>query len=144
MTIYKTHSHFGIYAFIRKDDAILLIEKARGAYAGLYDLPGGSPEEGELNDATLLREVKEETGLDVATYNKLSEQVITIFYPYVCNGENYLLKHSALLYGVENYAGTLKDEADGEDALGAKWVKISDISNMKCTPFVHHLLSDFT
>jgi len=63
----KTHSHFGIYGCLKRDSSILLIKKARGPYEGMYDLPGGSPEQNETNEETFIREVKEETGLDVTS-----------------------------------------------------------------------------
>jgi len=68
-----THSHFGIYGYVKKDDSILLIKKARGPYKGMYDLPGGGPEENETNEETFIRELKEETGLDVISHRKLTD-----------------------------------------------------------------------
>lgn len=137
----KNHSHFGIYSYIKKEGLILLIKKARGPYEGMYDLPGGSPEEGETNEETLIREVKEETGLTISSYKKLTDQVITTFYKYSLNEENYLLKHSALLYDAQCYTGYLKTNSDGEDSNGAEWIKISELDQSQCTPFVKIILS---
>jgi 8-oxo-dGTP diphosphatase len=136
MPLTTTHSHFGIYGYLKKDDAILLIKKARGPYKGMYDLPGGSPEENETNAETLLREIKEETGLDVTSYQKITDQVITTFYKYSLNGEDFLLRHSALFYSVEAYQGNIKTDSDGEDSDGAEWFKISDLHQIKCSPLV--------
>ena len=57
-----TKTHFGVYGSIVKDGKILLIKKSRGPYTGLYDLPGGSQEQGESHLETLKREIMEETG----------------------------------------------------------------------------------
>jgi 8-oxo-dGTP pyrophosphatase MutT (NUDIX family) len=54
--------HFGVYARIRTAGRILLVHKTRGPYAGLLDLPGGSPEPGESWTQTLERELHEELG----------------------------------------------------------------------------------
>lgn len=50
-------SHLGVYAVIPSADSksVLLIKKALGCYTGLYDLPGGSMDEGELLEETLQR-----------------------------------------------------------------------------------------
>ncbi len=48
---------------IRQDDAILLVKQNYGA--GYWSLPGGVMEPGESLDQAAIREVKEETGLDV-------------------------------------------------------------------------------
>jgi len=39
--------HVGAYGILIKDGKILLIKKSRGAYKGMYDLPGGGIEFGE-------------------------------------------------------------------------------------------------
>ena len=139
-----THSHFGIYGYVKKDDSILLIKKARGPYKGMYDLPGGSPEENETNEETFIRELKEETGLDVISHRKLTDQVTTKFFRYSVDGEDFLLKHSALFYAAEHYQGNIKTGSDGEDSDGAKWVKIADLHKIKSTPFVDVMVSEFS
>ena len=70
MGVRHTH-HLGVYALIFSEDQseILLIEKSRGPYKGLYDLPGGSLEPGENLEQTLVREVKEETDCTVTAAN---------------------------------------------------------------------------
>lgn len=49
-----------VYGVIVKDDTILMSKQWDG-----YDFPGGAIELGEATETALLREVKEETGLDV-------------------------------------------------------------------------------
>jgi len=57
-------SHFGVYGLICRDGQVLLVRKTRGAYTGLLDLPGGSPDPSDPDrTATLRRELAEETGL---------------------------------------------------------------------------------
>jgi 8-oxo-dGTP diphosphatase len=139
----NSHSHFGIYGCIKKDNSILLIKKARGPYKGMYDLPGGSPEANETNEETFTREIKEETGLDVTSYTKLTDRVISNFYEYSLNKEDFLLKHSALFYMANQYVGNIKTTPDGEDSCGAKWINTGDLYQVNCSPLVKTLISRF-
>jgi len=54
--------HFGCYAVIMRENSLLCVRKSRGPYKGLWDLPGGAPELSESLEATLRRELWEETG----------------------------------------------------------------------------------
>jgi ADP-ribose pyrophosphatase YjhB (NUDIX family) len=49
-----------------KDDKVLLIRRAKPPRSGQWSIPGGAQELGETVRDTALREVKEETGLDIA------------------------------------------------------------------------------
>ena len=133
------HTHFGIYGYINKGDKILVIEKARGPYKGMYDLPGGSPEEGEENEETLKRELIEELGVEPTLYIKASEQVITILYHYNDNGTPNTLRHSALLYHVSEFKGKVKNDGDGEDCVKPVWISISQLTKTNSTPFLRYL-----
>lgn len=60
------HQRLAAYAVLRRDDEILLTRiSARGHHAGAWTLPGGGVEHGEQVRAALVREMREETGLEV-------------------------------------------------------------------------------
>jgi 8-oxo-dGTP diphosphatase len=71
-----------VLVFIRQDDRILLVRQDYGS--GYWSLPGGSMEHGESIDEAAVREVKEETSLDVrimrvvGLYAKPKEEAIAI------------------------------------------------------------------
>jgi len=54
-------------------DMILLIKRDTVPFKGYWALPGGRAEPGETVEQTIVREVKEETGLDVAIIRKIGE-----------------------------------------------------------------------
>ena len=62
-----------VKAFVVKDGKVLLLKEsvnyADGANDGKWDVPGGRIDIGERWDTALLREVKEETGLEVVPGN---------------------------------------------------------------------------
>jgi 8-oxo-dGTP diphosphatase len=54
-------------------EMILLIKRRTVPFKGYWALPGGRAEPGEKVEQTIVREVKEETGLDVTVVRKVGE-----------------------------------------------------------------------
>ena len=59
--------------FVMDDNEILLIEKKRGVGEGLYNGPGGKVEKNESIEECAIREVKEETRIDIQNVEKIGE-----------------------------------------------------------------------
>lgn len=57
------------------DNKILLIKRNTRPFVGFWALPGGRMDPGETIDQTVIREVKEETGLDVKIVRVVGEYV---------------------------------------------------------------------
>jgi 8-oxo-dGTP diphosphatase len=57
------------------DNKILLIKRNTIPFKGYWALPGGRMDPGETIEQTIVREVKEETGLDVTIERKVGEYV---------------------------------------------------------------------
>jgi 8-oxo-dGTP diphosphatase len=57
------------------ENKILLIKRNTKPFKGYWALPGGRMDPGETIEQTIVREVKEETGLDVAIMRKIGEYV---------------------------------------------------------------------
>ncbi len=56
-------------------DRILLVKRDTVPFKGYWALPGGRMELGETVEQTVVREVKEETGLDVTVVRKIGEYI---------------------------------------------------------------------
>jgi 8-oxo-dGTP diphosphatase len=54
-------------------DKILLVKRRTVPFRGYWALPGGRVDPGETVEQTIVREVKEETGLDVAITSKIGD-----------------------------------------------------------------------
>ena len=54
-------------------DKILLVKRRTMPFKGYWALPGGRVDPGETVEQTIVREVKEETGLDVTVVSKIGE-----------------------------------------------------------------------
>ena len=132
---FVTHSHKGVYGVIRRGNQILVIRKARGGYTGLYDLPGGTPEEGETPEQTLAREIKEETNCDLTSYENKREKTIFFSQFTKVSGRVGCLQHTGILFDAE-VTGQASVQGDGLDSNGAVWVDINTLSSQNATPFV--------
>lgn len=62
---YPTRPYLAVSAAIFRDGRVLIVRRARPPANGLFTLPGGGVELGETLEEAVVREVREETGLDV-------------------------------------------------------------------------------
>jgi len=103
-----------------KDDAgrLLLIKRGHEPAAGLWSIPGGRIEAGESDAAALVREVREETGLEVAAGRLLGAVQRPGLAGAVVDIRDYL---------AEVTGGEL---AAGDDAADARWVPAAQLALM--------------
>ncbi len=133
MKIVKS-KHVGCYGVIRKDNRVVLIRKARGAYTGKLDLPGGGIEYGEVPEETLKRELFEEAGIEKFSY-KLN-RVITHYEIWQVDKKlKEDLSHYAIIYDVNIESdNNIKVTPDGLDSLGAAWYDIDKLDEKDLSP----------
>jgi 8-oxo-dGTP diphosphatase len=63
---YPTRPYLAVSAAIFRDGRVLIVRRGRPPAQGLYTLPGGGVELGETLEEAIIREVREETGLEIA------------------------------------------------------------------------------
>ncbi len=63
--IYPTRPYLAVSAAIFRDGRVLIVRRARPPAHGLYTLPGGGVELGETLEEAAIREVREETALEI-------------------------------------------------------------------------------
>lgn len=62
---YPDRPVLAVSAAIVRDGQVLIVRRARAPAAGIYTLPGGGVETGETLHEAIVREVREETALDI-------------------------------------------------------------------------------
>ena len=104
-------------------DQLLLIRRGREPSRGSWSLPGGRVEPGETLEQAVVREVREETGLDVRVGAPVGRVVIPA---------------GPVTYDVVDYACTPLDPAAepaaGDDADDAAWFDVAAVADLDCTP----------
>ena len=99
---------------VLRADAVLMVERARRPFQGLWSFPGGRAEPGEDAEATARRELLEETGLRVAQLVPISA-----FHPSP--------DRSALTLVVFAARGGAEPPIAGDDALRAEFVPFEQV-----------------
>jgi 8-oxo-dGTP diphosphatase len=100
---------------------LLLIRRGHAPGAGLWSLPGGRIEPGETDAEALVREMHEETGLEIETGRLLG----TVRRPGQGGDVLDIRDYTATVTG-----GTLRP---GDDAADARWVDAAELGSLPTT-----------
>jgi 8-oxo-dGTP diphosphatase len=100
---------------------LLLIKRGHEPGAGLWSLPGGRIEPGETDAEALVREMREETGLEVEPGPLLG----TVRRP---TGDGDVID-------IRDYAATVTSGTltPGDDAVDARWVSVAELGSLAIT-----------
>lgn len=101
-------------------DRVLLIQRARKPYFGMWSLPGGRLEPGETAEQAAEREILEEVGLRVWRLHPIRRMHL---------GEgNFVLQ----VFATEAFEGEILVAA--EEITAYRWVRLDEIGSMHTTP----------
>lgn len=108
-----------------------------GVYSDCWHIPGGGVDEGEDKKEALIREVKEETGIDISSYkielidsSGKGESQKTLK-----TGEQVLCEMKFYVYKVvlDNNADKIGVKLN-DDLINFQWIKIDNLKKIKLTP----------
>ncbi|MBN1358758.1 NUDIX hydrolase [Candidatus Bathyarchaeota archaeon] len=116
----------GVGAIILEGDSILLEKRKNSPSKGKWSIPGGLVDLGETVEEAVIREVKEETGLEV--YDPRLVDVVS----YISSGEKgAVMYHYVIIdYLVTSKGGKPKAASDAEDL---KWVSFYEVEEYDLT-----------
>ena len=115
-------AEFTVLCLIHDGDRYLLQDRAKGDWTG-FTLPGGHVEPGESIVDAVVREMKEETGLDINS-------------PKLCGIKQFPIdggRYVVFLFVADNFSGELTSSEEGK----MHWVNKNELSN-------YNLVSDFS
>jgi ADP-ribose pyrophosphatase YjhB (NUDIX family) len=119
------------YGIVIKDGALLTAK-----HFGRHNLPGGGVELGEMPEAAVIREIKEETGIDAANPRLVSMASQFFKLPHTERGKEFC--QSILLYYVCDFAGGEFsmdgfDEAEKIYAEMPEWYPLAKLDTLEYT-----------
>jgi len=118
------------YGLATDGDAVLLTRLRNGRHRGLWTLPGGRLDFGERPAAAVVREMREETGLEVLVAELLDVDAEPLTDPRP--GERHPVR---ILYRVDVVSGTLGVlEVDGSTDAAAWWRR-DELAGLTLAPF---------
>ena len=123
---YPSRPFLAVSAAIVRDGKVLAVRRARSPALNLYTLPGGGVEIGETLHEAVIREVREETGLDVEPVTLAGEREVI-----VRDAQGQVERHFVILcFAARWRAGepVLNDELDD-----ARWIDPAEIGNLRTT-----------
>ncbi len=112
-------------AIVKKGDKIVLVRRKYDPFKGMFALPGGTVEKGENTEEAVVREVKEETNLNVKIKKKLGL--------YYAPNRDPRGPTTTTVFVTEFTSGILKGQSD---AIEARWFGIEEI-NLNNLAFDH-------
>ena len=125
----KQIKHIGAYGLIIKDNKIVLIKKVGGPYNGKLDLPGGTIEFGEKPEDTLIREIREEVGIDVKEYELFDGNSVKFEWSH--KGDVEQIHHIGFFYKIIKYDGEINSniliDDKNDDSAGAMFYDINKL-----------------
>ena len=120
----------GVSAVVVDGDDLLLVQRSKAPYEGLWALPGGHVEPGELLVEAVTRELFEETGIEgacgelIATREDISDELHFV----VLVHRVHLMERAA--------------PVAGDDARDVRWVPLGDVAEQVLVPGLAELLHD--
>ncbi len=120
-------------AVVVDGDSVLMVKASRGLVPDVWDLPGGFINYGESPEESLIREVKEETGLEVRVNRLLSTSASV--------SREHSLYFLALFYVCEVVGGSLKPEPG--EISEARWMTVKEAIRAAKEGFIKDALKGY-
>jgi len=123
---YPTRPYLAVSAAIFRNGRVLIVRRARPPAHGLYTLPGGGVELGETLEGAIIREVREETGLEIAPL------ALVGFREAIARDDaGRVERHFVILPFAARWVGG--EIALSEELAEAHWRKLDELTGLKTT-----------
>jgi len=123
---YPDRPYLAVSAAIVRDGKVLVVRRARMPAQNLYTLPGGAVELGETLHDAVMREVREETQLEIEPVGLAGQRDVI-----VRDAQGRIERHFVILcFAARWVAG---EPVLNEELNDARWLKAGDLAALKTT-----------
>lgn len=125
----------GVGACVFKEDEVLLVKRGKPPLAGTWSLPGGGVNPTENLKDAVIREVKEECGIDIEVIDLIKE------FEYIERENDGRVKYHYIVFDFKALykGGTLFSSSD---ALDARWVSLDKLPDYGITIAVKEIIQE--
>ena len=117
-------------AVVVDHDRLLLVRRGRAPAKGLWSVPGGRVEHGETLVEAVVRELREETGLE------------GVCGPLIDWGEHFEADFHSIVFDFEVTLVGDDEPVCGDDAVEVRWVDLPDVGELPMVDGLAELLYD--
>ena len=118
-------------AIVVRDDHLLLVRRGRGPAEGRWSVPGGRVEHGELLAEAVVRELREETGLE-----GVCGELVGFVERFTDGAHHVIVDFSVTLLETD------PQPVAGDDAAEVAWVPLPDIATWRLVDGLAEFLHD--
>jgi len=132
---YPKEPLLGVGAAVFKDDSVLLIKRGNPPLSGTWSLPGGGVKPFENLKDAVIREVKEECGIDIEVIDLIKE------FEYIEREDDGRVKYHYIVF---DFKALYKsgDLIYSSDALDARWVHVNKLSGYELSRAVIDVIQE--
>jgi 8-oxo-dGTP diphosphatase len=124
--------HRSVAAIIKKDGKILMLDRVNFPFG--WACPSGHIEDGENPENAMVREVKEEVGVDVKKYNLIHHEFIDWN-----ECKRGVKGHDFFVYEILEWGGKIKGNFESK---GLKWISKDEIINIQLEPVWEYFIKN--
>jgi mutator protein MutT len=124
----------GVGGAVVRDGRVLLVRRGKPPLYGRWVIPGGTVELGETLEQALVRELREETGLEVEPVG-----ILTVFDRIDRDGDEVAYHYVIVDYLCRWVAG---EAVAGSDALEVAWLRREDLAGHDVPPKAVEVVED--
>lgn len=126
----KEFKQYGAYGLVIENDKILLIKKNGGPYDEKLDLPGGTIEFCERPEDAMTRELMEEVGIKVKSFQLFDADSVSFEWQFK-EDLVFQVHHTGIFYKIDKYENNIKKEIEideqNNDSKGADFYSILNL-----------------
>lgn len=132
---YPNHPLLAVSVALWSGNRVLLVRRALPPYASVWSFPGGVVEVGERLDEAAVREIREETGLDVAIGEAIDRAEVIRH-----DADGRVERHYVIIVFAGRFISG--DLQAGDDADAVRWVDMSELGDYELTPDTARILKN--